>query len=137
LFGSLMREDCCWKGHLWGISTSLSIRYTGLAMHRNSRTPISGTALSGRKAVSGRFYVPSDSFHRQMAQHLAGLSCKRKREFTRVSPAYRSSTALQIVSNRSSCSHLSRCDFGVTFNLLTKFSPLNSEAHMNALADWR
>jgi hypothetical protein len=34
----------------------------------SSRTPISGTDLSGRKAVSGRVSVRSDSFHRQIVQ---------------------------------------------------------------------
>jgi hypothetical protein len=42
------------------------------------RASISGTALSGRKPIIGRFSVPSESFQRQNVQRLAGLSCKRE-----------------------------------------------------------
>jgi hypothetical protein len=38
-----------------------------------SRTSISGTALSGSKPSSGRFYLRSDSFHRQKVQRLAEI----------------------------------------------------------------
>jgi hypothetical protein len=44
----------------------------------HSRTSISGTALSWRKPISGRYPVPSDSFHRQNVLRLAGLSCMRE-----------------------------------------------------------
>jgi hypothetical protein len=43
-----------------------------------SRTSIIGTAVSGRKPVSGRFSVRSDSFHRQSVQRLAGSYYKRE-----------------------------------------------------------
>jgi hypothetical protein len=38
---------------------------------------ISGTALSWRKRISGRFSVRSDSFCRQNVQRLTGSSCNR------------------------------------------------------------
>jgi hypothetical protein len=52
---------------------------------KQSRTLMSGTALSGRCPISGRFSVRSDSFHRQNVQRLVGLACG---SFTRgISPA--------------------------------------------------
>jgi hypothetical protein len=54
--------------------------------HRYSIISISGTDLSGRKPISGRTSVRSDSFHRQKVQRSAALSCKRELLF---SPAYR------------------------------------------------
>jgi hypothetical protein len=42
--------------------------------------------------MHGRLFLLSDSFHRQMVQRLAGLSCKRGLYARFVAPAYRSST---------------------------------------------
>jgi hypothetical protein len=48
-----------------------------LVSSENSRASISGTALSGRKPMSGKFSVRSDSDRRQNVQRVARLSCKR------------------------------------------------------------
>jgi hypothetical protein len=56
--------------HAWGLPPGSVIQYSG--------TSISGTALSGRKPISGGFSVRSDSFHRQFVQRSAELSCKRE-----------------------------------------------------------
>jgi hypothetical protein len=64
-----------------------SLQY--LRLFKYSRTPISGTAFSGRKPKSRRFSVPSDSFYRQYLRLLAGLSSRFARLLC--PPAYRSS----------------------------------------------
>jgi hypothetical protein len=62
-----------------------------------SRTSISGTASSGRKPVSGRISVRSDSFHRQNEQRFAVSSRKRELYACIFSPAHRSSTVIRFL----------------------------------------
>jgi hypothetical protein len=70
-----------------------------------SRTSISGTALSDRKPISGRFPMRSDSFHRQNVQRSAGVSCKRKLHACFFPPAYRSSTVHSNIQDYLPCIH--------------------------------
>jgi hypothetical protein len=75
---------------------TLSVCLTKNSSYHVQWTSISGTALSGRKPISGETPVRSDSFHRQNVQRLAGISCERD-PFCRVSFRVFSSSRLSEV----------------------------------------
>jgi hypothetical protein len=62
-----------------------------------SRILMSGTACSGRKPVSGKFYVRSYSFYMQNLQLSAANTCKWQLYVRSFPPAYRISPVLLII----------------------------------------
>jgi hypothetical protein len=115
-----------------------------------SRITISGTGSSGRKPVSRRFFVRSDSFCRQNLHHSAGVICERElyaccslTRFSKFDCIYRQAAKCKILlpKNADCTAHLhtpesSRRPFSALIDMFALL-PVENALKSNSLRIWK